>query len=841
MTELGHTFSIRRRVLAIAVLLLALATVVLIVFLRDYAQGAANRAFDRLLAASALTVAGSVHIEDNQVIAELPFAALAMLSSNERVFYVVRDAQGQMVTGYDDLDRGLPLASSAAATFGDTTYRHEGIRMATLGRLVSASGKTGWVTIRIAETRGARDALATEILNRSVMPLFVLVVVALGLLWFGVNHAFAPLRLIGQELRQREPSNLQPLRSPVPSEVRRLVVALNAFMARLQTIMNALNNLVADAAHQVRTPLASLRAQAEVALDETDPDRLRSRLKRIHLNATLASQLVNQLLMDATITHRLGMRVQTPVSVAEILNDTRRRIAPDDAIRLDIRIEPDVRRARVQGDRVALREMLRNLVENALRYAPASDVHIAAQRLPGARLSLTVSDRGPGLADHEKDVVLERFQRGSTADGQPGSGLGMAIVAGVVAGHAGRLSLRDTPGGGLTVTVELPLQGPVSEKAQISAGQHLCAIGLAVMVLGFSAPQSRAANPSDTSAAADIVASVQFPARSGDAPVLVVAGPTDVPLFEPLARGFQAVYPHVALEYREIGSRELYQQAVSGNLPDVDVLISSAVDMQMRLANDGYALSHQSVHTQRLPSWAVWRSEVFGFTFEPVVLVYNPQRFTAETVPRSRRELLELLENNAATFKPRVGTYDIAASSVGHLLATLDEQVSSNFWGLMNAFGQVGVQLEVSTGAILDQIENGELDLGYNVLGSYAISRQRAGASIGIAIPEDYVLVLARAALISRTTQHPDLSGQFIDWLLSPDGQRVASQQSGLGTIMAPDTDPEHSGSSALSGMRHGTVQPVALRPVLLAGLDQQRKTRFLRNWIRLVTDTPER
>lgn len=841
MSDLGQTFSIRRRVLAVAVLLLTLATIVLVVFLRDYAQGAANRAFDRLLAASALTVAGSVHIEDNQAIAELPFAALAMLSSNERVFYVVRDAQGQMVTGYDDLDRGLPLADSATATFQDTTYLHEGIRMATLGRLVSAGGKTGWVTIRVAETRGARDALATEILNRSVMPLFVLIVVALALLWFGVNHAFAPLRLIGQELRQREPSNLQPLRSPVPSEVRRLVVALNAFMARLQTIMNALNNLVADAAHQVRTPLASLRAQAEVALDETDPDRLQGRLRRIHSNATLASELVNQLLMDATITHRLGMRAQTPVSVVEILNDTRRRIAPDDVARLVMRIEPDVRRARVQGDRIALREMLRNLVDNALRYAPASDVYVVAERLPGARLSLTISDRGPGLADNEKDLVLERFHRASTAEGHPGSGLGMAIVAGVVAGHEGRLSLRDTPGGGLTVNVDLPLLASTSEQSRISGGHFLCTIGLAGVLLGLGVSQSWATNGSHIAAASDVVATVQFPARSDGAPVLIVAGPTDAPLFEPLARGFQQSHPNVALEYREIGSRELYQQAVSGNLADVDVLISSAVDMQMRLANDGYALAYQSVHTQRLPSWAVWRSEVFGFTFEPVVLVYNPQRFTEETVPRSRRELLELLENDAATLKQRIGTYDIAASSVGHLLATLDEQVSSNFWGLMNAFGQVGVQLEVSTGAILDQIESGDLDLGYNVLGSYAISRQRAGAHIGIAIPEDYVLVLARAALISRTTQHPALSGQFIDWLLSPDGQRVASQQAGLGAIMPPETGSDHSGPPLFSGMRHGTVQPVALRPVLLAGLDQQRKSRFLKNWIRLVTDTPDR
>lgn len=832
------SFSIRRRVLTMAVVMLVLATVVLAVFLRNYAQGASNRAFDRLLAASALSIAGSVHIEDGEVIAELPFAALAMLSGNERVFYVVRDSQGRLVTGYDDLDEGLPLAHAATADFQDSHYLQEGVRLATVGRLVSTGGKTGWITIRIAETRGARDALATEILNRSVMPLLVLILVALGLLWFGIKHAFAPLGLIGRELRRREPSDLEPLRSPVPTEVRRLVAALNAFMGRLQTIMKTMNNLVADAAHQVRTPLASLRAQAEVALDETDPERLKERLQRIHSNATLASQLVNQLLMDATITHRLEMHVQTPVSVIDIVNDTRRRIFSEDATRVKVRVAHDIRRLAVLGDRVALREMLRNLVDNALRYAPASDVTIVVERLPGSWLSWVVSDQGPGLPQHEKGPALERFQRASTAGDQPGSGLGLAIVAAVVAAHGGTLSLSDTSGGGLTVTIKLPLFAPMARERLMHKGLATLALCFLGTALALSLPQTVTAHEL-TNAPADYeyVAIQRFPARIDEAPVLVIAGPTDTPLFKPLARGFQRTHPDIALEYREIGSRELYERAVTGQLPDVDVLISSAVDMQMRLANDGYALPHQSVHSPELPPWAVWRSEVFGFTFEPIVMVYNTQRFTDQTVPRSRRALLELLEQNDGPSTVRVGTYDIAASSVGHLLATLDEQVSSNFWGLMNAFGQVGVQLEANTGSILDQVEHGDLDLGYNVLGSYAFSRQRAGARIGIVIPQDYVLILSRAALISRATQHPGLARQFIDWLLSPQGQYAVSQHAGLGAIMAPQLgEPE-----SFLGVEYSIAQPIALRPVLLAGLDQQRKSRFLKNWVRLVTDTPER
>ncbi|WP_139152061.1 sensor histidine kinase, partial [Vibrio cholerae] len=281
---------------------------------------------------------------------EPPVSSLAMLSGGERVFYQARASNGGLITGYEDLAPGLPLAQSATPVFAYLSYHGEPVRVATVGRLVAAGRHAGWVTVRVAETLGSRAALADEILGRSVLPLVVVSLVALGLLWFGVQRAFAPLGVVERELRGRAPDDLTPLATPAPREVKRLAEALNAFMQRLAGTMETLNTLVADAAHQVRTPLASLRAQAEVALDETDPQRLHARLQRIHQNATHASQLINQLLMDATITHRLGKGARTLVGVAETVNETRRRIGPLDAQRLRIEIAPEVRRARIAGD-----------------------------------------------------------------------------------------------------------------------------------------------------------------------------------------------------------------------------------------------------------------------------------------------------------------------------------------------------------------------------------------------------------------------------------------------------------------------------------------------------------
>ena len=345
--------------------------------------------------------------------------------------------------------------------------------------------------------------------------------------------------------------------------------------------------------------------------------------------------------------------------------------------------------------------------------------------------------------------------------------------------------------------------------------------------------------PGDARAAGIPETVTRYPAPQPSARVLTIAGPTDTPVVAPLIQGFQSQRPDVNVVYREMGSRELYEAMIAGELKDVDVLMSSAADLQIRLANDGYAQRYASPYAAKLPSWAVWRNEVYGFTFEPAVIVYNPRRYTEATVPRSRQDLLRALERDKDKLHGRVGTYDISASSVGYLMAEQDELVSSNFWGLANAFGQVGVRLAATSAEILDAIERDELDLGYNMLGSYALSRQAAGSDIGVVFPQDYVLVLARSVLIARRAPNPDLARQLVDWLLSPAGQQVASSHAALGSIM--EDTPGRWTSEAVLARSRGIVQPVVLSPALLVGLDQRRHSRFVQNWIRLVTDTPPR
>ena len=819
----ANSFSIKRRILALALALLLAAAVVLIIFIRDYAERAADRAFDRLLAASALTIAGAVQVEDDAVIVELPFASFGMFSGRDRVFYAVETPGGTAVTGYADLSAALPELTAAGPAFTDTLYRGELVRVASVGRLTSSDGDAEWVTIHVAETQSEREALAAEILGNAIVPVVALTLLAIGLVWFGIGRMFAPLYQLEQELRGRAPDDLSPVTVPVPVEVSQLVSGLNAFMSRLGSAMERMTGLVAEAAHEVRTPLASLRAQAEVAMDEQDPAALRRRVSRIHQGAVQASQLVSQLLMEATITHRLENQEADMSALGAVVDDVRQRLDPDQAGRLVVELADAVSGAQIRGDRVALREMVRNVVDNALVYSEGP-VEIGGTVRDGV-VTLAVSDRGPGIAAAEKPVVLERFKRGASGIAKIGSGLGLSIVKRVAEAHRGALRLMDRDGGGLVVEIYLPLVGRTQKVEQLRrALGSLSALVLCLMLVG----------PHDAQAASTV-----YPAVDGSSDtVLTIVGVTDTPLFAQFIAGFQAVRPDVTVIYEETDSLPLYDRYVAGNMePKPDLLISSASDLQIKLANDGYALAYDSPYLGRLPEWAHWRNEVFGFTFEPAVIIYNPDRISAEEVPRTHLTLAEMLETQSERFRGAIATYDIALSGVGYLLASQDQVISSNFWRLAAAFGRVNAQFSGSSPAILNGVADGSLALGYNVLGSYAFARKAAGANIEIVVPDDYVLVLTRSMLIPRDASYPDLGKAFVDFALSPPGQAIAAGSTALGSVVN-GTVGEWT-SEAIAARGRGVLQPIPLGPALMVSLDQQRRKRFLDSWGEIVSPKP--
>lgn len=329
-------------------------------------------------------------------------------------------------------------------------------------------------------------------------------------------------------------------------------------------------------------------------------------------------------------------------------------------------------------------------------------------------------------------------------------------------------------------------------------------------------------------------AAAVYPAPSQQRDFLTIYSTTDIAAFEPVIRDFQTVRPDITINYVDVEAAPLYERFLretGEGRPQADLLLSSSMDLQVKLVNDGYAKAHVTENAMALPAWARWRNEAFGFTFEPAVMVFNVEQMGEVPLPQSRGELLSMLKRSTGQWRGRIGTYDITASGVGYLLASQDARQASEFGALIEAFGDVEVRVEERTGDLLDLLEDGTLAVGYNLLGSYARARVEAGAPLQVVYPQDYTLAVSRTAVLPANAPHPEAAHAFLEYLLSVRGQKVLTTQGRLSGIRAGEAD----GGVASGIGRVVPLRPVALGPGLLVYLDQQKQARLLSSW-RMIT-----
>ncbi|WP_321824017.1 sensor histidine kinase N-terminal domain-containing protein [Xanthomonas citri] len=447
--------SIRRTLLLYLGSLSLLGAVVLFFAARDYGQRAANRSYDHLLVSSALSIIDSVALVGGDWQVDLPYASLDLLgmAPEDRVFYRVFDAQGRTITGEDTLPLPPRAPRDERPLLFDAQYSGEPVRFAVvMHRVASASGQ-GEVRVQVGQTRRARDAVARDVVLNALVAIGVLSLLALGLVWLGVYRALRPLQRIEGDLSRREPSDLKPLNVPAPQEMQLMVTALNRFMARLSSSNETLRAFMAEAAHQMRTPLAALRAQAQLAMDD-DPREMQRSLVAIERNASHMSRLLNQLLSDASVIHRANLQRFATVDLAEVLHQALHEALPRSpgAPRVQLAIDPQP--ALLRGDALLLREALKNLIDNACKYGAGASLQVALTS-DGNHHVLTIADHGPGIPAAEAERVFERFVRGADAP-VGGAGLGLAIVKRVVEAHGGRIDLANRIGGGLIASMHFP-------------------------------------------------------------------------------------------------------------------------------------------------------------------------------------------------------------------------------------------------------------------------------------------------------------------------------------------------------------------------------------------------
>jgi len=435
------------------------------------AQGIASKPYDRELGEMARSLGLQVASEPrpsqgkDRYALSPEAAALLRADESDTVYYQVLSAQGQLLSG----DQALPgpaLDDSITPwelRFRDDEVGHDTVRVAYLwvtpeiggvkGAPVAPTGAAP-LLVQVAETLGKRSRLTNEIIKGVILPQFVILPLAVLLVWLALARGIAPLNELQRRIRSRDSSDLSPIdERRIPDEVAPLVHAINDLLLRLDQSIRSQKHFLADAAHQLKTPLAGLRTQAELAQREIDegrgsPAELKRSLQQISLSSQRAAHMVNQLLAMARAEDQEHASRRVEVNLPELAMETVRDFVPRALDkRLDLGYEgPDAEHAglRLYGHPILIRELIRNLVDNALLYTPpGGTITVRVVEDPfGQVCVLQVEDSGPGIAESERDKVFQPFYRalGTQVDG---SGLGLAIVREIAQQHDAELTLDD--------------------------------------------------------------------------------------------------------------------------------------------------------------------------------------------------------------------------------------------------------------------------------------------------------------------------------------------------------------------------------------------------------------
>lgn len=450
----ARSYSLRRRLLlGLFVSLFGIALVALADTWRE-AVNTSNTASDRVLAGSVLAIAERVIVtEDGGLEVDVPYVALEMLTSaaQDRVFYRVDGPDG-FITGYQTLPTG---AADADLRFFDASFRGEPIRVGVLQRAASSGVQAIPFTVTVAETTIARSQLAQTLLIRSAVRLGVLIAAAAIMLWSAVSLSLRPLNRLSGAIGQRSPADLEPIDPNVPREIRPLVDTVNSFMSRLALAIDALRHFTGNASHQLRTPLAIVRTQLALAGRSPAESARNAALAGADAAVVHAERILAQLLVLARIDEAASDRLKAGrVDLAAIAEaETLEHVMEARAAGIDLGFEAEGP-SPMRGDAMLLREMVRNLIHNAIAYAGPGAEATVRLRAEGPTIHLEVGDTGRGIAPDKLPMLRRRFERGSQSGA--GAGLGLSIVEEIAALFDGRLALASTPGRGFRATVSFP-------------------------------------------------------------------------------------------------------------------------------------------------------------------------------------------------------------------------------------------------------------------------------------------------------------------------------------------------------------------------------------------------
>lgn len=419
--------------------------------------------FDRNLLNSADSISGRVRLRAGKIVADLPPAAQAILKNDnsEKFFYRVLDSIGRKVSGDDGLPVPNPDLDLDSAKISTTTIAGQRVRLTETKTPVDGS-EGEYAIVQFAQTMNGRKEFQDKILLSVFLPQALLVIVGLIAAWYGVSRILTPLKSLQTQLAKRSPTDLSPLSDAhTPSEVYPLVTAINQLLEQSKEAIITHQRFIANAAHQLRTPLAGLKTYSSIGIQMVDADELRHIVRELDSGIDRSTRMVSQLLALARseIGERPMSRANTPVNLNDLVQAVLSENAHESMRRnLELNFEPLEQPAVLQGDPTGLRHLVSNLIENAMLYSPEEGKISITLNLHESKLIFTVTDNGPGIPEPERQRVFERFYRINGTSGQ-GSGLGLAIVREVALAHEASTEI-ETPQSGQGTTVRVVFPAP---------------------------------------------------------------------------------------------------------------------------------------------------------------------------------------------------------------------------------------------------------------------------------------------------------------------------------------------------------------------------------------------
>ena len=451
--------SIRQRLILILLVVAAVLSALLYISVRTVADTAVETTQDSILGAATVAIAEELRGGADGLSVDIPYTAFSMLGATgqDRVFYRILVGD-ETVTGYDDLPMPPGELRGLSPSFHSETYQGDEVRIGGVARSVLIEGRPQVVTVIVAQTRTAQDAISRRMANRAAALGLGFFAFAALLSIFTARSVLTPLNRLAEAMGRRGPQDLRPVERAVPSELLPLMVALNGFIARLRGALTRTETFIIEAAHHVRTPLATVRAQAEIALRQSDDEATRATLRNVIRAVDNSARSAGQLLDHATVVYRTDQRTDETLDLVPLVQDLVASFDPTADMRdIALRITAPDAPITLQFDRLLIESALRNLIDNAIKYSHVDGEVDIILRREDRFAEVTVKDRGRGIGAGNTASLASRFKRGDNVTDVGGSGLGLTIVRDVARAIGGRFEITEREGGGTCATLLLPL------------------------------------------------------------------------------------------------------------------------------------------------------------------------------------------------------------------------------------------------------------------------------------------------------------------------------------------------------------------------------------------------